>query len=1083
MLSNSLQNLASGALVIAWAVLSAFSAAGMDVGGHPPLLVASYTQHAAYLLSSEDRVLWKCEVPGACQDAWLLEDGNVLLSGGNQVKVVRPNQTVVWKYEAPAGQKVEIHSCQPLPGGGVVFGEGGPARLLDFDRTGRLVKEVKLPLTGSAHDQMRQVRKLPDGNYLVCAKGENNVRVFRPEGSQVREVLGAEMKKQGVVWNALHSAMRLENGNLLVGGGYDSSVAEIDPAGKVVWNLTKNDVPEMGFTYAAGCLRLPDGTTVVAAYRSGVPIFAVSPAKRVLWACRNKEIGHPAHVKIISDCELTAFLSASKKAEAQPPSTLEQELAVAVDEAGSAIAAVLFLTKTYPAQYAASFLDRLNNSARALKALKQTPPKDDAGTRSAREEIKRFHELRRSALFANPLLDFSSILFVKRQFLPGGEKLGNHMCDQYFGFHAIAGGGVYVLENAFGSEPRLRDLVGNARCANGRFAGKNLTPGGFLAPELSFDGKTVLFCYTEAEKDRYEWNERSTFHIFKVNADGAALTQFTDGAVDDLHPCFLPSGRIAFMSERRGGFGRCHGRPVPVYTLHSMRADGSDIVCLSYHESNEWHPSVTNDGMIVYTRWDYVDRGFNQAHHPWITTPDGCDPRALQGNYGKNTRARPLMEMDVRAIPGSRKFVATAAAHHGQAYGSLVIIDPEIQDDDAMAPLKTLTPEAGFPEATVSNRAGQMFATAWPLSEQFYLCVSDPAGSADRGTENRYGIYLIDSFGNRELIYRDPEISCLSPIPFKARPVPPNLPSRTTEGCASADAPAPMASGKQAGGSPVAACAGPKRAAGETATVGLINVYDSLLPLPKGVTIKALRVVALLSKTTPIADQPRIGYGHQKNARAVLGTVPVEADGSAFFSVPVHRPIYFQALDENGLAVQSMRSDTYLHSGEMLTCQGCHNPVHRAPLNKARTPAAFRRTPSEIVPEAPDSNPFSYVRLVQPVLDRNCVECHAQKKALELSKGDWENNVNRWSTSYLRLQPYAFFYDNAVFTEPRTIPGKFGARASRLYQLLSGDHHGLKLSKDDFHRIALWLDCNSDYFGSFLHSNEQAEGQAVAREE
>ena len=223
-----------------------------------------------------------------------------------------------------------------------------------------------------------------------------------------------------------------------------------------------------------------------------------------------------------------------------------------------------------------------------------------------------------------------------------------------------------------------------------------------------------------------------------------------------------------------------------------------------------------------------------------------------------------------------------------------------------------------------------------------------------------------------------------------------------------------------------------------------------------------------------------MGYGHQKNGRAILGTVPVEADGSAFFLAPVHRPIAFQALDENGLAVQGMRSDTYLHSGEMLTCQGCHNPVHRAPVNKARTPAAFRRAPSEIVPEPEGSNPFSFVRLVQPVLDRNCVRCHAEKKAIDLSMGDWEKNLNHWSTSYLALQPYAFFYDNAVFTAPRTTPGAFGARASRLYKVLSGDHHGLKLPKEDLHRIALWLDSNSDYFGSFLHASQQAKGEAIA---
>ena len=114
----------------------------------------------------------------------------------------------------------------------------------------------------------------------------------------------------------------------------------------------------------------------------------------------------------------------------------------------------------------------------------------------------------------------------------------------------------------------------------------------------------------------------------------------------------MPDGRIVFISERRGGFGRCHGRPVPTYTLHSMKPDGSDIVCLSYHETNEWNPSVSHDGMILYTRWDYVDRGAEITHHPWITTPDGCDPRVIHGNYPRDTRRRPYMEARSRTRAG-----------------------------------------------------------------------------------------------------------------------------------------------------------------------------------------------------------------------------------------------------------------------------------------------------------------------------------------------------------------------------------------------------------------------------------------------
>ncbi|MHC4800434.1 MAG: TolB family protein, partial [Planctomycetota bacterium] len=388
--------------------------------------------------------------------------------------------------------------------------------------------------------------------------------------------------------------------------------------------------------------------------------------------------------------------------------------------------------------------------------------------------FKQVLKLRRKIAFSNPLLDFDRILFIKRHFLPstatwGSEMRGNHMCDQYFGFHAIGGGGLFVLENSFGEKPVIRNILADSVCRNGRFKGKKLQPGGFLSPELSYDGSTILFAYTEAEPTRYKWTEKSTFHIFKVNVDGSGLVQLTDGPINDFDPCWLPNGRIVFISERRGGYGRCHPRPVPLYTLHSMNADGSNIIRLSHHEGNEWHPSIDRNGMVIYTRWDYVDRGNIQAHHPWITTPEGYDARAIQGNYGKSKGARPTMEMDLRAIPGSHKYIATAAAHHSQAYGSLVLIDPHIKDNDAMAPIRRFTPEVPFTEAEIRYSDGQVYATTWPLSEYFHLCVYDCDGSARRGTKNNFGIYLVDAFGNKELIYRDPAISCLSPIPLRSR--------------------------------------------------------------------------------------------------------------------------------------------------------------------------------------------------------------------------------------------------------------------------------------------------------------------------
>ena len=171
----------------------------------------------------------------------------------------------------------------------------------------------------------------------------------------------------------------------------------------------------------------------------------------------------------------------------------------------------------------------------------------------------------------------------------------------------------------------------------------------------------------------------------------------TDGAFNDFDPCFMPSGRLSFITERRGGYLRC-GRVCPTYTLYDMAEDGSDIRCLSWHETNEWHPSVNNEGLIVWTRWDYVDRHGQIAHMPWLTTPDGRNPRPVHGNYAIR-RNRPDMEQDVRAIPDSHLYVATAAPHHNQSYGSLIVIDSYQKDDDGWSPLRRLTPRAEFPES------------------------------------------------------------------------------------------------------------------------------------------------------------------------------------------------------------------------------------------------------------------------------------------------------------------------------------------------------------------------------------------------
>ena len=464
-----------------------------------------------------------------------------------------------------------------------------------------------------------------------------------------------------------------------------------------------------------------------------------------------------------------------------PAKTDRDELDAVIRRTGALLKYIVKMKKAPRLTKERAMLRKLTASAKRVKVT------DLAGRKALMEQAVK---LRRKVAFSNPLLNFDKILFIKRHFNPNSEMRGNHMCDQYFGFNAIRGGGMFVLNGAFTDSPKATNLLEKSVCTDGRFKGKKLTSdGGFLSPDLSYDGKEIIFAFTKIaseERDRLRyrrWTENNTWKLFRVNSDGTDLRQLTDGNVNDFDPCFMPNGRVMFISERRGGYGRCHGRPVPSFTLHSMNGDGSDILRLSHHETNEWQPSIDNNGMVVYTRWDYVDRGFNQAHHPWITTPDGRDPRAIQGNFAASPRTRPHFEITIRSIPGSYKLTATAACHHGQAYGSLVLIDPKIPDDDAMAQLKRITPDQLFPESEIGTHGPPAnYASAWPLSEYFYLCVYDKDSRSNMGTANNYGIYLLDAFGNKELLYRDPNISCLDPIPFRPRKQPrivPHHPSAT----------------------------------------------------------------------------------------------------------------------------------------------------------------------------------------------------------------------------------------------------------------------------------------------------------------
>jgi hypothetical protein len=436
--------------------------------------------------------------------------------------------------------------------------------------------------------------------------------------------------------------------------------------------------------------------------------------------------------------------------------------------------------------------------------------------------------------------------------------------------------------------------------------------------------------------------------------------------------------------------------------------------------------------------------------------------------YGNNT-LNPVGIWEARPIPGSPQIMATAAAHHAMTAGSIIRLDVR-RGVDGMDPITRLTPDALFPESEAPVErwhatAGlskpidvpeeqlrwpnHSYRTPFPLSEDVFLAAYsyDPLiGEPFANRSNMFGIYLIDRFGNKELLYRDVTIGSLWPMPLRPRHMAPILPSMLAE-----DQP------------------------GE-GTFFLYNVYESwpLLSDSRD-TVKALRIIQVLPKTTPHANTPRVGLANASPGKQVLGTVPVESDGSAFFRAPAGIPLSFQALDERGMAIQTMRSLTYLQPGEQTSCIGCHERRTTAPGVREFALAA-RREPSSAIPAPNGSKPFSYPILVQPVLDKHCVSCHGGEKPesdIDLT-GAPEGQFSRSYNALAGRVPFSQWQGTPQANhEPMTHPNQFGARASTLMRLLLDGHKGVELSAKEYERLITWMDTNALFYGTF-----NPEGQA-----
>jgi cytochrome c553 len=690
--------------------------------------------------------------------------------------------------------------------------------------------------------------------------------------------------------------------------------------------------------------------------------------------------------------------------------------------------------------------------------------------------------LRRSVALSNPLLDFDRLLFVGRGNYYGDDPTGQHQLSGPLAFCNRVGGGLYVVKD-FKTNAQVIDLLENSVVKNGAYRGwRPSGKGSFYSPELSYDGRTILFAWSENRIAReragwglgkagpiHRWPPENAWHIFKVNADGTELAQLTEGPWNDFDPCFLPSGRIAFVSERRGGYIRCFRQTLfmepTTYVMHTMNGDGSDVAPLSYFEASEWAPSVDNHGMLVYSRWDYVDRENGLGSTFWTCFPDGRNPRSPHGNYphpysvqpeygGPKKGTRPLgpcSEVHFRAVPGSPRYVFAGVPHHGASFGPLALLDPRIPDQGTMNQVTRITADQQFPESQTQEGIETddrvlKYGTPWPLSEDFYLC------------NYHQSLILLDRFGTKTVLCTHRQcpgmgdtMRPVEPIPLRPRKKPPEVPVSTFAGERAAVPHAP-------------------------AVIGVINIHVSDLPFPKDRPARWLRIVQLFPKTTPYRDMPNMGHGQEGIPRMSLGVVPVEADGSVYCKAPVGKLLVFQALDENMMAIQSMRSVAYVHPGERLTCIGCHEHQWKAP-SIAGPPMAFQRRPSELIKEPSSQEPITYYRTVKPIFDGKCVPCH---KAEGQGPQDMDYNA---------LKGLSFYFSGAHmnnYSNPqvpgmgtRSVPGLVGAHYSRMGLALLKNHRAARITEEEYRRVCLWLDLNSPRLGAFNDVAKQEQGQLV----
>jgi hypothetical protein len=693
---------------------------------------------------------------------------------------------------------------------------------------------------------------------------------------------------------------------------------------------------------------------------------------------------------------------------------------------------------------------------------------------------------KRRLFFRDPDLEaIEQILFAKRH-----PFLESHNYSEHLDGVLEPGGGVYVLHIPRDEQGRFRP---DAARIEQLFDGSE---GIAREPVVDFDAETIYFSYRPDQPAVDGWE--SYWHLYAMHVDGSNLRQLTDGPFHDFDAVCLPDGGLAFHTTRCKVRFLCW-RP-QAYVLYRMDSDGSNIRRLSHANLSEWKPSVMQNGCILWTRSEYLDKGADFGHTLWSIHPDGTHPELIFGNNTPNCYSQ------AHEVPGTHELVCTLMSH-GDHQGPIALID-RAKGPFATHAITNITPDTR-PHYQMSRSHHNSFRDPYPISSDHFLVTHNP------DDQHNWALYVIDRYGNREMLYVDPEISSKHPRPLRPRPRPPVLPSnidpeladrglgqftvqdvyqglgaRVTRGRAaflrvSQEMPSQLQqldTGEYCAdhppftdfyAAPIHLVHGPRQSFITRTPNAPTEHLQTGYPWPQHVKF-----------LEPGRYQVEEGEGWPSYvAKASLGTVPIAKDGSANFLAPAGKVLYFQLLDSEFNELQRMRSVIQLQPGERRSCVGCHE--HRTMSPPRSVGLASMRPPRQLEPPPWGAVAFDYQQIVQPVLNAHCVRCH---DGSAVNRSDLRGNLgeDRIPTSYRTLIEggWVHFFDYTYgMRHFEAEPLSFGTLQSRLFDVLEdADHQEVSLDMSSTRALKTWVDLNCPLWPDYIYRPERAGPQtALAR--